>query len=89
MSSEWFIGFVDGVIPHTCNMDSPAWVIYAPLGQLVASGGTYLGLATTNVVEYSVVIKLLCNTTLRGTTCVEVSLDSQLVVSQLNGDYQV
>ena len=39
--------------------------------------------------EYSVVIELLRNASSHGISCFEVKLDSQLVVSQLNGDYQV
>ena len=89
MSAECFIGFDDGASRHTCNLASAAWVIYSPLGQLVASGDACLGAATNNVVEYSVGIELLWDARLRGITCLEVIIDSQLVVSQLNGDYQV
>ena len=42
-----------------------------------------------NVVEYSVVIELLWDVISHGITCLEVRLESQLVVSHLNGDYQV
>ena len=52
MSSEWFVGFIDGTSRHTCNLASVAWGIYSPLGQLVASGGACLGPATNNVAEY-------------------------------------
>ena len=89
MSAEWFIVFVDGASRHTCNLDLATWVIYSPSGQLVAFNGTCLGPATNNVVEYKVVIELLWDVVLRGITRLEVRLDSQLVLSQLNGDYQV
>ena len=59
MSSEWFVGFADGASHHTCNLASAAWVIYSPSGQLVASGGACLGLATNNVADYRAVIELL------------------------------
>ena len=39
--------------------------------------------------EYSAVIELLWDSTLCGITPLKVRLDSHLVVSQLNGDYQV
>ena len=81
MSFEWFIGFTDGASCHTCNLASTAWVIYSPSGQLVASGGAFLGPATNNVVEYSVVIELLWDALSHGITQLEVILDSQLVVS--------
>ena len=39
--------------------------------------------------EYDAMIELLGDDYLHGITCLEVRLDSQLVVSQLNGYYQV
>ena len=89
MSSEWFIGFADGTSYHTCNLASTAWVIYSPSGQLVSSGGACVGLITNSMVEYSEFIELLWDATLHGISHLEVRLDSQLMVSQLNGDYQV
>ena len=81
MSSEWFVGFVDGASRHTCNFSLAAWVIYSPSGQLVASRGACLGLATNNVTEYMAVIEFLWDALSRGITQLEVRLDSQLVVS--------
>ena len=89
MSSERFVGFVDGASRHTCNLASAAWVIYSPSGQLVSLGGTCLGPASNNAVEYSAVIELLLDALSHGITQLEVQLDSQLVVSQLNRAYQV
>jgi hypothetical protein len=76
-------------VHHTQNLASTTWVIYSPKGQLVVSGGACLGPTTNNVVEYSVVIKLLRDVIAHGISCLEVHLDSQLVVSQLNGQYHV
>ena len=87
MSSEWFVGFVDGTSHHTCNLASTAWVIDSPLGQLVASGGAFLGPTTNNVAEYRAFIELLWDSLSCGITQLEVRLDSQLVVSQLNRAY--
>ena len=87
MLDEWFIGFLDGASRHTCNLASAAWVIYSPSGQLVASRGACLGLSTDNVAEYRVFIELVWDASSHGITHLEVRLDSQLVVSQLNGDY--
>ena len=89
MSSERFVGFADGASHHTCNLASATWVIYSPLGQLVASGGTFLGPASNNVAEYTAVIELLWDALSRGITQLEFRLASQLVVSQLNRAYQV
>jgi ribonuclease HI len=76
-------------VHHTQNLASTAWVIYSPLGQVVVSGGACLGPTTNNVVEYSTMIKLLRDVIVHGILCLEVHLDSQLVVSQLNGEYHV
>ena len=89
MSSEMYVGFADGASHHTCNLASAAWVIYSPLGQLVAAGGACLGPASNNVAKYRDVIELLWDALSRGITQLEVHLDSQLVVSQLNRAYQV
>ena len=87
ISLEWFLGFIDGVSRHTCNLDSPAWVIFAPTWQLVASGGAYLCPMTNKVAKYNVVIELLGGSISHGINCQEVRIDSQLVVSHLNGVY--
>ena len=85
MSSERYVGFSDGASRHTCNLASATWVIYSPSGQLVASGGTCLGLASNNVAKYRAVIELLWD----ALSCGITQLDSQLVISQLNWAYQV
>ena len=72
MSFERYIGFIDGASPHTCNLASATWVIYSPLGQLVASGGACLGPTSNNVAEYRAVIELLWDALSRGITQLEV-----------------
>ena len=89
MSSERYIGFIDGANCHTCNLASAAWFIYSPSGQLVSSGGACLGPASNNVAEYRAIIELLWDALSRGITQLEVRLDSQLIVSQLNRAYRV
>jgi hypothetical protein len=44
-----FLGFIYSDIFHTHNMDSIAWVIYSPGGQLVSLGGVFLGPSMNNV----------------------------------------
>jgi ribonuclease HI len=89
MESSVYLGFVDGASRYTWNLASTAWVIYSPEGLLVSSGGVCLGPSTNNVVEYSVVIKVLHDAISHGIHSLEVHLDSQLVVCQLNGHYRV
>ena len=87
MESFTYIGFADGASRHTQNSTVAAWVIYTPTGQVLSLGGIRLRPYSNNVVEYSVVIELLCDAISHGVHSLEVHLDSQLVVSQLNGLY--
>ena len=72
---------------HTQHSSSVDWVIYAPTGQVLSSGGICLWPSLNNVVEYSAVIELLHDAISHGVLSLEIRLDSQLVVSQLNGSY--
>ena len=89
MESSVYIGFTDGASHHTQNSSSAPWVIYAPTGQVLSSGGICLRPSSNNVAEYSVIIELLRDAISHGVHSLEVRLDLQLVVSQLNGLYQV
>ena len=87
MESSAYIGFVDGASRHTQNSASAAWVIYTPTCQVLSSGGICLRPSWNNVDEYSAVIELLRDAISHGVLSLEVSLDSQLVISHLNGLY--
>ena len=89
MESSIYIGFVDGANCHTQNSASVAWVIYTPTGQVLSSGDICLWPSLNNVAEYSVVIELLHDAISHGVYSLEVCLDSQLMVSQLNGLYRI
>ena len=89
MESSTYIGFVDGAIRHTQHLASTAWVIYTPTGQVLSSGDICVRNSLNNVVEYSAVIELLQDAISHGVLSLEVCLDSDLVVSQLNGLYHV
>ena len=89
MESSIYIGFVDGASHHTQNSAFATWVIYTPTGQVLSSGGVCLWPSSNNVAECSVVIELLWDAISHGVLSLEVHLDSQLVVSQLNGLYRV
>ena len=89
MESSACIGFADGASRHTQNLASAAWVIYTPTGQVLSSGGVCLRPSSNNVAEYSAVIELLWDAISHGVLSLEVYLDSQLIVSQLNGLYHV
>jgi ribonuclease HI len=85
--SEVFVGFADGASRHTRRLASVAWVIFTPQGQLLSSGGIRLGDATNNFIEYNTVLELLHDALSHGISHLQVYLDTQLVVSQLNGVY--
>ena len=89
MSTESSInlGYADVSNHPTQNLASAAWVIYTSTGHVVSSGGVCLCPSSNNVAEYSVMIELLRDAISHGIRSLEVRLDSQLVVSQLNGVY--
>ena len=89
MESFVYIGFADGASRLTQNLALAAWVIYTRTGQVLSSRGICLRPSSNNVAEYSVVIDLLHDSISHGVHSLEVSLDSQLVVSQLNGLYHI
>ena len=64
-------------------------MIYTPTGQVLSSGGICLWPCLNNVAEYSAIIELLRDAISHGVLSLEVCLDSQLVVSQLNGSYRI
>ena len=87
MESSIYIGFTNGARHHTQNSTSTAWVIYNPTGQVLSSRCICLWPSLDNVAEYSAIIELLRDAISHGVLSLEVRLDSQLVVSQLNGSY--
>ena len=89
IESSIYVVFADGAIHHTQNSASASWVIYTPMGQVSSSGGVCLWPSSNNVAEYSVIIELLWDAISHGVLSLEVCLDSQLVVSQLNGLYRI
>jgi ribonuclease HI len=89
VSSLPYVGFVDGASRSTQNLASTAWEIYAPTDELISLHGVFLGRATNNIAEYSVVIELLTNTISFGIHHLIVRLDSQLVVLQLSNVYSI
>ena len=64
-------------------------MIYTPTGQVLSSRGICLWSSSNNVAKYSAVIELLRDSISRGVLSLKVHLDSELVVSQLNGLYHV
>ena len=84
-----FLGYVDGANHGSWSITSTAWVIFTPSSQVLSSGGSFLGLVTNNVAEYSTSIELIVKANTLVIQQIIIKLDSQLVVYQLNGHYQV
>ena len=84
-----YYGFANGASRHTRNLASTTWVVYSPSGELIISGARCLGPATNNVAEYQATIGLMTEALSSGITHLIMHLDSQLVVSQLNGIYSI
>ena len=80
---------MDGASRHTQHSPSATWVIYTPMVQVLSSGGVCLRPSSNNVAEYSVAIDLLQDAISHVVLSHEVCLDSELVVSHLNGLYHV
>ena len=89
MEYSTYMGFTDGASRHTHHSTYAAWVIYTPMGQVLSLGGVCLPPSSNNVVEYSAIIELLRDSILHGVLSLKVRIDSELVVSQLNGLYHV
>lgn len=84
-----YYGFVDGASRHTRNLAWTTWVIYSPSDELIISGRWCPSPAANNVAEYQAAIGLMTEALSSGILQLIVHLDSQLVVSQLNGIYSI
>ena len=84
-----YVGYADGASCHTQKSASVSWVICMPKGRVLSFEGVCLRPSLNNIVEYSLVIKLLHDAISHGIRSLEVCIDSQLVVLQLNAMYHV
>ncbi len=58
-------------------------------GNVIKQGGKFLGICTNNEAEYTALILGLATAKAEGIKSLECSLDSELIVKQLNGVYRV
>ena len=79
-----YFAFTDGASCYTLNLTSITWVLYSPIGDMVSSGGTFLGLTINNIAKHHAVIGLLIEALTSYVSQIRVYLDSKLVVHQLN-----
>lgn len=83
--------FCDGGSRGNPGPAACAYVVKDSEGNLREKRGKYLGVATNNIAEYQAVIEALSwlTTTNHELSAVNFFLDSQLVVSQINGFFKV
>ena len=64
-------------------------VLYGEDGEVLEEIGTFLGVTTNNVAEWTGLLQGLKAALARGVDDIDVRLDSELVVRQLDGAYRV
>jgi ribonuclease HI len=81
--------FTDGAARGNPGPSGAGAVLVEPGGQVVARLGKYLGVQTNNHAEYTALLLGLQHAKTLGARELEVFLDSELIVRQLGGSYQV
>ena len=81
--------FADGASRGNPGLSGAGALLTTPDGEVVAELASFLGIATNNVAEYQALLLGLAGARARGATAITVRMDSELVVKQVNGSYQV
>jgi ribonuclease HI len=81
--------FADGGSRGNPGPAASGAVVYDEHGEVLREIGTYLGIATNNVAEWTGLITGIEAALELGATDITVRLDSELVVKQLSGVYRV
>ncbi len=81
--------YTDGAARGNPGPAGAGWVICDSSGQLVRNGNAYVGERTNNEAEYEALILGLQAVLDLGSKQVIIRADSELLVRQLNGQYQV
>jgi ribonuclease HI len=81
--------FADGGSRGNPGPAASGAVLFDEQGEVVEEIGTYLGVATNNVAEWTGLLQGLKAALARGVDELAVRLDSELVVKQLSGAYRV
>ncbi|HHW15638.1 MAG TPA: ribonuclease HI family protein [Firmicutes bacterium] len=81
--------YTDGAARGNPGPAGIGYLIYDAEGRLLTQGAEYLGETTNNVAEYTALIRALKQAAVFGPGPVRVFSDSELMVRQLNGEYQV
>src|ERR1700694_2353667 len=81
--------FADGGSRGNPGPAASGSVVYAESGEVLREVGTFLGIATNNVAEWTALLDGLEAAIDLGATDVVVRMDSELLVKQLSGVYRV
>ncbi|MBI3494596.1 reverse transcriptase-like protein [Candidatus Saccharibacteria bacterium] len=88
-SNDSLILYSDGGSRGNPGPSAAAFVVMNSREQVIADGGSYLGVTTNNQAEYQAVYFGLKKASEMGAQVVDFRLDSNLVVNQLNGVYKI
>jgi ribonuclease HI len=81
--------FADGGSRGNPGPAASGAVLYDEHGEVVEEIGTFLGIATNNIAEWTALLEGLEAALARGVDDITIRLDSELVVKQLSGEYRV
>lgn len=81
--------FADGGSRGNPGPAASGAVLVDPSGDVVEEIGSYLGIATNNVAEWTALLLGLEAAAKRGIRRLAIRLDSELVVKQIRGEYRV
>ncbi|BDE06885.1 hypothetical protein WPS_21610 [Vulcanimicrobium alpinum] len=81
--------FADGGSRGNPGPAASGAVLFDEHGAVVETIGTYLGIATNNVAEWTALLEGLKAALTRGVDDIAIRMDSELVVKQLSGAYRV
>ena len=80
-TTQFHIGYADGMNRCSQNVALAAWVIFNPSNEFLDARGIFLSCTTNNLAEYEAVIALMTNASALGIRLLVVHLDSKLVIS--------
>jgi ribonuclease HI len=87
--SDSFVLRTDGGARGNPGPAGIGFVLVSPDGEIVRSGGRFIGVATNNVAEYEALIWGLETALDQGVSRLAVRADSELIVKQVTGCYKV
>ncbi len=88
LQEDKLIIYTDGASRGNPGHSAIAYIIVKE-GKVVCKEGSYIGIATNNVAEYTAIIRALEKMHTITSGPVEVISDSQLVIRQLRGEWRV